>query len=213
MVATQDVLKVSVALGVAAVAVYFALFGRSPKIELGAYEALGAVTAEETAQLVGGRGQVLVIARDTGPDKIPSVESQMATFERTLRAHGGLTQVTRRFQATAMTMMATGGGVPPDHLASALQAHPDAAALVLFCGLPPLPDAEMGALRKRGVKIVVVSSFRPDYADLLERQVIHLVITPRPEGPPPDAKPPRTLRERFDQEYAILTAAAVAGGR
>ena len=110
MVATQDVLKVSVALGVAAVAVYFALFGRSPKIELGAYEALGAVTAEETAQLVGGRGQVLVIARDTGPDKIPSVESQMATFERTLRAHGGLTQVTRRFQATAMTMMATGGG-------------------------------------------------------------------------------------------------------
>lgn len=213
MVATKDVLKVSVALGAAAIAIYFALFGRSPKIELGAYEALGAVTAEETAKLVGGRGKVMVIARDTGPDKIPSVESQMTTFERTLRARGGLTQVTKRFQATPMTMMATGGGVPPDHLASALQAQPDAAALVLFCGLPPLADADLEALRKRGVKIVVVSSFRPDYADLLERQVIHLVITPRPEGPPPDAKPPRTLRERFDQEYAILTAAEVTGGR
>ena len=210
MLARKELLIVSLAIGAAAVSVYFALFGRSPKIELGAYEVLGAVTAEETAKLLGNQGRVLVIARDTGADQNPSVEAQMATFQRTLKQHAGLSQVTERFQATPMMMMATGGGVPPEHLARALQAHPDVGALVLFCGVPPLADAEWETLKRRGVKTVVVSSFRPDYAELLERQVIHLVITPRPEGPPPDAPPPRTLRERFDQDYAIVTAADAA---
>ena len=213
MVATKDILTVSVAVSAAAVSLYFALFGRSPKVELGAYEVLGVVTAEETAKLLGNQGRVLVIARDTGADKNPSVEAQMATFERTLKKHAGLSLVTERFQATPMLMMATGGGVPPEHLAQALQTHSDVRALVLFCGLPPLADAEWEALRKRGVKTVVVSSFRPDYAELLERNVIHMVITPRPEGPPPDARPPRTLRERFDQDYAIVTAADAAPDR
>ena len=208
---TKDLLTTSLVVGAAAIAVYFALFGRSPRVELGAYEVLGAVTAEETAKLLGNRGRVLVIARDTGADKNPSVEAQLATFQRTLEKHAGLSQVTERFQATPLLMMATGGGVPPDHLARALQAHPDVGALVLFCGLPPLAEAEAEALRKRGVKTVVVSSFRPDHAELLERKVIHLVITPRPEGPPPGTRPPRTLRERFDQDYAIVTAADVAG--
>jgi hypothetical protein len=213
MVATKDILTVSVAVSAAAVSLYFALFGCSPKVELGAYEVLGVVTAEETAKLLGNQGRVLVIARDTGADKNPSVEAQMATFERTLKKHAGLSLVTERFQATPMLMMATGGGVPPEHLAQALQTHSDVRALVLFCGLPPLADAEWEALRKRGVKTVVVSSFRPDYAELLERKVIHLVITPRPEGPAPDARPPRTLRERFDQDYAIVTAADAAPDR
>ena len=204
---TKDLLLLSLAVGAAAVSLYFALFGRSPKIELGAYEVLGTVTAEETGKLLGNQGRVLVIARDTGEDKNPSVEAQMAAFQRTLKKHAGLSQVTERFQATPLLMMATGGGVPPDHLAQALQTHPDAAAMVLFCGLPPLADGEWETLRKRGVKTVVVSSFRPDYAELLERDVIHLVITPRPEGPPPEARSPRTVRERFDQDYAIITAA------
>jgi hypothetical protein len=201
---TKDLLVAGLAVAAIAASLYFAFAARAPKIDLSTYGALGAVTAEQTAKLLGNQGRVLVMARDTGPDKIPSVEAELTAFQRTLKQHAGLSQVTERFQADPMLMMATGGGVPPDQLAQALATHSNVTALVLFCGFPPLTEAEFEALRKRGVKTVVVSSFRPDYARLLEQGIIHLAIVPRPEGPPPGTPPPRTLRERFDQDYTLV---------
>ena len=209
----KDIMVVSLAACAAAVSLYVAFTGRSPKMDLSTYEALGAGTAEETAKLLGNKGRVLVIARDTGPDKNPSVEAELEAFQRTLKKHAGLSQVTERFLATPMLMMATGGGVPLDQLSQALETHANVGALVLFCGMPPLAGSQLETLRKRGVKTVVVSSFRPDYGPLLEQEVIHLAIVPQPEDPPPGAQPPRTLRERFDQDYAIVTAADAARWR
>jgi hypothetical protein len=199
------------ALGAAAALLYVTRVLRPPPIDLGTYAALGAVTAEETARLLGYTGHVLVIARDTGADKNPSVEAELAAFERTLKQHKGLRQITERFQATPLLMMATGGSVPPEHLAEAVQRHPNVGALVLFCGLPPLAEPDLAALRKDQLKIVVVSALRPEYGALLKQQVLALAIAPRPEPPPPDAPPPRTLRERFDQEFVLVTAADAAG--
>ena len=207
---TRDILVASLAAGAVAASLYFAIAGRSPRIDLNPYTALGAVTAEETAKLLGNKGQVLVMARDTGADKNPSVEAELKAFRQTLKKHAGLSQVTERILATPMLMMATGGGVPPDQLFKALATHANVGALVLFCGLPPLADPELETLKKSGVRIVVVSSFQPGYRLLLEQQVIHLAIVPRPDAPPPGAQPPRTLRERFDQDYLIVTPAAAA---
>src|SRR3954468_8356433 len=53
------------AIGVAVAALYFAFVRRSTKIDLDPYQALGVVVAEETAKLVGEKGQVLVMARST----------------------------------------------------------------------------------------------------------------------------------------------------
>ena len=207
---TRDLLLAGLAAGAVAVSLYFALAGRSPKIDLNPYAALGAVTAEETAKLLGNQGRVLVMVRDTGADRNPSVEAELKAFRQTLKKHAGLSQVTEKIRVTPMLMMATGGGVPPDQLFKALATHANVGALVLFGGLPPLAEPELETLKKSGVKIVVVSSFHPGYRRLLEQQVIHLAIVPRPEAPPPGAQPPRTLRERFDEDYAIVTPADAA---
>ncbi len=207
---TRDFIVLSLAACAAAFSLYFAFIGRSPRIDLGTYAALGAVTAEETAKLLGNKGRVLVIARDTGADRNPSVEAELAAFQQSLKKYKGLSQVTERFLATPMLMMATGGSMPPEQFSKALETHPNVGALVLFCAFPPLADSELESLRKRGVKTVVVSSFRPDYAQLLKQEVIHLAIMPRPEEPAPDAQPPRTVRERFDQDFVIVTAADAA---
>jgi hypothetical protein len=206
----KNVIIASVALGAAAVSVYYAATGRAEKINLGPYEVLGAVTAEETAKLLGEKGRVLVIVRDTGPDKNPSVEAELKAFQQTLRKHVELSVQVERFRVTPALMMATGGGLPTDAFFKALQTHGNTGAMVLFLGFPPLTDPEIGVLKKAGVKTVVVSSLRSGYKRLLERQAIDVAIVPRAETPPPGGPAPKTVRERFDQLYSILTSADAA---
>ena len=58
----------------------------------------------------------------------------------------------------------------------------------------------METLKRRDVKLIVVSSFRPNYRQFMEREVLHLAIVPRLDTSPPSAERSRTVRERFDQE-------------
>ncbi len=110
-----------------------------------------------------------------------------------------------------MTMMATGGGVPSDQLFKALQTHTAAGAVLLIFGFPQLSDTEMEVLKKTGAKVVVVSSLRPGYQRLLDRQAIHRVIVRRPDPAPATARKAQTVRELFDQDYLILSADGTPG--
>jgi hypothetical protein len=207
---TKNFMVGSVAVCAAVVALYFAFADRSPKLNLDPYDVLGAVTAEETAKLLGNKGLVLLIVRDTGPNKNPSVEAELKAFQETLKKQPGLATVIERIPLTPMMMMATGGGAPPDEFLKAIQTHANAGAVVLFFGFPQLTEPELQTLKQSGVKIVVVSSFRTGYKQLLERQAIHLAVVPRSDAPPPGTQTPRTLRERFDQLYTTFTPADTA---
>jgi len=207
---TKDFIVGTLAVGAAAVSIYFALAGRSPKINLDLYDVLGAVTAEETAKLLGNKGQVLVLARGAGANKNPSVEAELKAFQQTLKNQKGISVITEMIQVSPNQMMVTGGGVPPEHFTKALETHSNLGAVVLFMGFPQLADSELEGLRKSGVKIVVACALRPGDRQLIERQVIHLAIVPRSDSPPPGAPAPRTVRERFDQEFTIITPAAAA---
>ena len=128
------------AVSAAVVALYFAFAERSPKINLDTYEVLGTVTAEETAKLLGDKGVVLVMVRDTGADKNPSVEAQLKAFQQELKKHSGLRVITEQVPVTPMTMMATGGGVPPEQLFKALQTHAPWARWCCSSGFPSCPS-------------------------------------------------------------------------
>ena len=207
---TKNFMIGSVAVCAALIALYFAFADRSPKLNLDPYDVLGAVTAEETAKLLGNKGLVLLIVRDTGPNKNPSVEAELKAFQETLKKQPGLATVIERIPLTPMMMMATGGGAPPDEFLKALQTHANAGAVVLFFGFPQLTEPELQTLKQSGVKMVVVSSFRTGYKQLLERQAIHLAVVPRSDAPTPGTQTPRTLRERFDQLYTTFTPADTA---
>ncbi len=203
---TKQITVAIVAVSAAAIALYLALANREEPINLGTYEVLGAVAAEEAARLVGGQGRMVVVVRDTGPDKNPSVEAELKAFEQTLRKSSGLSAIVERVTVNPMMMMATGGGLPAEELFRLIEKNAKVDAVVLFFGFPPLTDGELAKLMETGVKVIVVSSLRPGYQRLLERQAIHLAIVPRPDPPPADARPAQTVRERFDQEYLILKA-------
>lgn len=209
---TRDLVLLGVVVCVAAVSLFLGLGGRSPKIDLGVYEALGAITAEETAKLFQDKAKLLLIARDTGPDKNPSLEAQIDAFRQTLKKHRKLSMTVERFVASPMTMMATGGGIPPDQFSQILEKHNGIGAIVVFCPLPPLSESDVALLKNRKARVVVASSFRPDYSGLMKQGVVEMVIAPKQEPPPSDAPQPRTLRELFDREFVVLRGADVGVG-
>ncbi len=204
---TKDRLLATLAIVAVAASIYFSFGTRSQKINLSTYEILGTVTAEETAKLVGNQGRVLVMARDTGEDPIPSVVAELEAFGKTLKKHPGMSVVIEKVVVPPMMMMATGGGVPPDQFLKALDVHAPLAAVVLFFGFPQLSDSELDTLKQHNVKTVVVASFRPDFKRLLDQQAIHLAIVPRPDAPEPGTATSGSVRARFDQEFAIITPA------
>ena len=207
---TKEIVIATIAVGAAAVSLYFTFAGRAQKIDAGPYEALGAVTAEETAKFLGNKGQVLVMVADTGAFKNPSVEAELSAFLQALKREREMSVITEKIPATPMQMMATGGGVTTDQLLKAVESHPSLAGLVLFLGFPQLSDSELATMKKSGVKTVVVSSLRPGYERLMAEQVLRVAIVPRLEPPPANAPTPRTVRERFDQDFSIITAAVAA---
>ena len=205
------ILVAVIAVAAAAVSYYFTLGGRSEKIDLGPYSVLGAVMAEEAAKLIGNKGQVLVMVRDTGGNKNPSVDAELKAFQQTLKRQKGVSVLVEKVKITPVQMMATGGAVPADQFLNTLETHPGLAALVLFMGFPQLNDSQAEVLKKSGTKTVVACTLRPSDQQMIEREIINVAIVPRPDAPPPGGPAPRTLRERFDQDYVIL--AAPAAGR
>ena len=100
----KEIVIATLAVGAAAVSLYFTFAGRAQKIDAGPYEALGAVTAEETAKFLGNKGQVLVMVADTGAFKNPSVEAELSAFLQALKREREMSVITEKIPATPMQM-------------------------------------------------------------------------------------------------------------
>lgn len=184
---------------------YFALSQRSPKIEVGPYQALGAVAAEETLKLIGDKGQIVVVSQDPSAYEMPALAAQLQAFQTTAQKKIQVTVAIEKIVMDAMMMMSTGGRLPAGHFQKALQTYPKAGAIVLFLGFPEMAGRDLEALSTRTQKLVVVAGYRADYAQLLASRLIDLAIVPRFDTLPETAKKPQSLREWFDQEYVIIT--------
>ena len=183
----------------------FLLFARrEPKIELGPYQSLGMVAAEETLRMVGDKDQIVIVAQDGRDFDMPALEAQLKAFQTTARKQAKVNVEVERITMDAMAMMAAGGRMPAEQFFKMLQAHPKAGAIVLFLGFPMLRDRDFDALKQRAPKLVVVAGYRSDYQQLLERRFINLAIVPRFDPVPETARKLKSLREWFDQEYVII---------
>lgn len=185
---------------------YFRQLEGEPAINLNPYRALGARAAEETANLLGKQGTVVVILNDPGETRDPVMDAQLESFQETLQRHGNIAiTASERVKLDALQSMATGGAIPRDQFLGILQRHPKADAFLLFIGFPQLVDRDVVVLKQRAAKFIAVTAYLPGYKRLLESGVIHLAIVPRFGSLPEMAEKPRTLREWFDQEYVVIT--------
>ena len=196
----------------AAARLYLNWPGRAPRIQLDSYQALGEVAARETARVLNQKGQVVIIARENRAGANPAEAAQLKAFSRALKDRGGVSiAATATFTLTPLEQMSAGGSVPRGRFLKVLQDHPKATALVLFAGLPELEQPDLDRLARSGLKLVVISGYRPGYKQLLEAGVIHVAIVPRLDSPPEDLRPPQNLEEWFERDYMLVTPAQAPG--
>jgi len=200
----KTILGAIAVLGILSASSFLVLTRREPKIELGPYQALGTVAAEETIKLIGDRRQIVVVAQDSREFEMPALAAQIKAFQASARKKATVTVDLEKITMDAMTMMTAGGRIPAEPFFNILQKHPKAGAIVLFLGFPLLTNRDLDALQQKVPKMVVVAGYRPDYQQLLERRLIDLAIVPRFDALPETARKPQTLHEWFEQEYVIL---------
>ena len=184
---------------------YFAPSEDVPRSDLDISQALGAVAADETAKLLGKKGEVVVVSWDSSQNKMPVIEAQVNSFERALKKHEGI-QITAKEKVlrNPAQMMSSGGAMPADQLFKVVKAHPTAGAIVLFLAFPNLSPEESKEISEGQSKFVVISGCNPGYKKLLMNHAISLAIIPQFDRTQND-RPPKTVRESFDQNYQVVT--------
>ena len=178
--------------------------GGSPNIEMGPYNALGAVAGEETGRLLNHKGQVVIIARDYSGGANPVEEAELKAFSATLAKAGIGIVATERFNIPQSQILLLGGTIPSEWFVRVVEAHPKVDALILLAALPPLDKTASDLLKKSGTKIVLISSNSSGSQSLLDQGLAQLALVPRSELPHDTNKPPQTVRELFDRYYVIL---------
>jgi hypothetical protein len=180
--------------------------GRGPAIRLDSYQALGQVAAEETDRLLAHQGRVVLIAHHNPAAPNPVEEAQLKAFRGALKRIGGVSVAAlETFSLTPMEQMSTGGSVPRERFLEVLRAHPKVQGLVLFVAYPALQSADLDQLKRTGMRIILISGYRPGYKRLLETGLLHLAIVPRLDERAEPSQPPRTVREWFDRDYMVVT--------
>lgn len=187
------------------VSIYLNRAGRSPRIVLNSYQALGEVAAEETSKLLDQKAKVVIIAYDTKVNSNPVEEAKLKAFGDRLKTGGITISSTEKFKLTPMERMATGGAVPRERFLQILESHPNVDAIVLFVAFPPLTETDLDRLERNGPKLVLISGYMPGYKNLLSARVVQLAIVPRFDSAAERIKQPQTLRQWFDRDYVIIT--------
>ncbi|MCC6233922.1 MAG: hypothetical protein IT580_14855 [Verrucomicrobiales bacterium] len=177
-----------------------------PPINMGPYQALGTVAAEEAAAMVGGSGRLVLIVPDPGPEGDPVQEGQVAAFRKELGRHQGVElEATEVVAMDPMTRMQTGGAVPPSQYVAIRARHAGATGFVLFLPFPPMGEAELAEAGKGKAKVLVVSPALPGYEALLRAGAFQVALVPRAEPAEGTAgAAPGSARAVFDREYVVM---------
>ena len=168
--------------------------------------AVGEVLAEEAGRLLGGAGQIVIIAR------APDASGPDANSERVTAFQAAIIKSRKSPQLAAVEWLPRPprgqmdlGGVTEEQLLGLADKHPAATAFVIFAGLPPLSAPGIEKLTGRSLKLMVVCGYGPTLKRLLQVQVVSVAVVPRFDDLPPGTPAPKTARNWFDREFVLLT--------
>ena len=176
-----------------------------PRVNLKPSAAVGEVFADEVTRLLGGTGQIVLIARAPDPNDPDANSERIASFQTAMKLRkspqlAAVEWLTRPPRG-AMDL----GGVSEEQLVAFADKHPGANAFVIFAGLPPLSPRGIEKFAGRSLKLMVVCGYGENLKRLLQARVVSVAVVPRFDDLPPGTPVPKTARDWFQREFELLT--------
>lgn len=170
-----------------------------PPLDEKLHEAVGRVLAEETARLLGGSSDLVLVVPEA-PFDMPLVAAQLRSFQKALDRQRGM-RVVARESIRLERMGPLDGLLTPDRYFELAQKHGGAGALVTFVGLGDFRDADLARVKPGMPPLYVLSPNLPVSDRLILKRLVGMAIVPqRAAGPAASARG----RERFDRSYAVV---------
>ena len=199
---------------VAGVSIYRTQFAAA-QFNLPLHQGIAQVLAEETARLTTNRGQVVVIAIETGNQ--PELRAQLEEFERALRRFPHITiKETYKLETEGRAKYGLGSGLSARRFVRIVNKNLNAEAFVSFVGAPEMKDVNRQELKRTPLFVAETRSC-DELKALFDAKILHAAVVPRFEFPAPVEDTPRTPRAWFDKQYQLVRSQDAArlpeGGR
>lgn len=182
-----------------------------PAMNLRPSTAVGQVLAEETSRLLGGAGNVVVLARDRDKDNQSAGGEQLASFKAAMARRASPKIIATEWLHHPNALAMNAGDLTSEQLLQLLEKNPEANSLVLFAGLPPFSPPLAQKLAARSVKLLAVCGYSPNVRRWLEARSLALAVVPRFGELPSGTPSPKTAKDWFGQEFQLLTPESVGG--
>ena len=163
------------------------------------YTSLGTVLAQEAAQAMNDRGQIVAIIADLQANSGPYWREQWQTFTDELKKHPAINLAPSEIVNSAHIS-----------LVDIFDRHPQAGTIVYFTDPPDQLDLAAAEARSTAPKIVAVGnpdlSVKSFYGKFISRGILTALIVPRSVTDVAPSGEPKAPREWFDRYYRIYTS-------
>ena len=200
----QLVILGSLALTIVASAawIYFTEFA-APSVNDAIHQGVGKVMADETAKLLGKKGQIVILCMDTS--KAPELKPQIETFLKRLKA---TTEIKVKERVTLDTEgrdnYGAGAGLSARRFLRLAKKYAGADALVSFVGAPRMSDEEITQLEGKP-KFIAECRSAEKLKKLFDKNVLQVAIVSRFEFPAPGKHNPKTPSQWFEKRFQVVT--------
>lgn len=194
--------------GIVGAAIWLFYFFRNPDrpsaTHIAPFAALGQVTAEEAAKLLGSKGHIVVAARDTSRSADNTTEEELKAFQQAISKERGIAVVAVEKLYIDPEVPASEQGMSFDDYSNLVQKYPEADAIVSFVG-PPILNRQQD-LPQKMPKFIAVSLESAAMKYLFQKDVIQVAIVNRMEPSPQSSTQPASTRAWFDEYFQVITA-------
>ena len=185
--------------------IYYREF-KAPKHNVRLHRRIGEIMAEETAKLVGPKGNLVLVTIPTGSE--PELKTQLEAFRQKLKKLGDYEIKEHELDTKDQAKYALGSGLSGRRFVRTVKNNPKADGIVSFVGAPRLSDEEVAELTKPPK--FIAESRTPDHLPkLFDKQIIQVAVVSRFVFPAPGPREPKTAQEWFDKRYQLIAADSV----
>ncbi|HAM73976.1 MAG TPA: hypothetical protein DCM86_20315 [Verrucomicrobiales bacterium] len=178
----------------------------TPPFDSRVHQAIGQALGEEAMRLAAGKGQVVLIQRDTSVIRSPATEAQVASLFRALKAGGSGIRATNSMKVDPLRVPT----VPAGDFYQIVKKATEGDVVVSLLGPPGTGGPPPGKFEPGAVKVIALCSQAVvrslDLRDLFTRGLLTAAVVDR-SSPPGKSGEGLQGRALFDQYYQVITAA------